>query len=320
MQPWRDAAAEDAYRDARQRARRLRAFYRHLIVYLTVNTGLILVYLVTQPPRPFFLPPLLGWGMFVAIHGFMVWTRFGLFGRDWEERKIAEWMAGEQVRTLSTEKQLIEARLRLLQAQIEPHFLFNTLANVVSLIEPAPERATLMLEHFIAYLRASLAASRASQGTVGQEAALLRDYLQILEIRMGRRLQWSIDVDPALVDVPLAPMLLQPVVENAIRHGLEPRIEGGRVSIRITRATVTRHDRAVVMLVALVEDDGLGFAPSATSGVGLSNLRERLAMLYDGQASLTIEDRRPGTTVRLELPLSPPPAGPAIPDAGDTRA
>ncbi len=88
--PWRDPATEEAWRDARQRVRRLRRFYRHLLIYLLVNTGLILVYLVTQPPRPFFLPTLLGWGLGVAIHGFLVWTRFGLFGREWEARKIAD--------------------------------------------------------------------------------------------------------------------------------------------------------------------------------------------------------------------------------------
>lgn len=301
--PWRDPVTEDAWRDARQRARRLRRFYRHLLIYLIVNSLLILVYLVTQPPRPFFLPTLLGWGLGVAIHGFLVWTRFGLFGREWEERKIAEWMAVDNVRTLSTEKQLVEAQLRLLQAQIEPHFLFNTLANVVSLIEPAPARATQMLEHFIAYLRASLAASRATRGTVGQETALLSDYLQVLKIRMGQRLTWTLDVDPALADVALAPMLLQPVVENAIKHGLEPKIEGGQVTIRIRREPVERHGRSQLCLVVLIEDDGLGFRPSGHAGVGLGNLRERLAVLHEGRASLTIEERQPGTAVRLELPI-----------------
>lgn len=308
--PGRDPVSDDAWRDARHRARRLRGFYRHVLVYLSVNAGLIIVYLITQPPRPFFLSTLLGWGLGLAIHGFLVWTRFGLLGREWEERKIAEWMAVDNVRILSTEKQLVEARLRLLQAQIEPHFLFNTLANVVSLIEPAPARATEMLEHFIAYLRASLTASRATQGTVGQEAALLRDYLQILAFRMGERLSWRIDVDPTLTDAPLAPMLLQPVVENAIKHGLEPKIEGGQVTIRIQRETIRRQGHPASFVVAVIEDDGLGFQPSAHAGVGLDNLRERLAVLYDGRASLRIEERQPGTAVRIELPMAPAPPRP----------
>lgn len=309
-QAWRDPAREEAYQDARRRVRKLAAFYRHLMAYLVVNTTLIVVYLITQPPKPFFLPTLLGWGVGLAIHGCIVWSRYGLLGRRWEERKIAEWMAGEQVQTLSTEKQLVEAQLRLLQAQIEPHFLFNTLANVVSLIEPAPAQATRMLEHFIAYLRASLAASRATEGTVGQEAALLGDYLEVLKVRMGRRLTYVIDVDPALDGSPLPPMLLQPVVENAIKHGLEPKIEGGQVSVRIRRAPALAGDPEGPRMIVTIEDDGMGFAPDAGterrpgSGVGLSNLRERLAVLYDGRARLQIEERAPGTAVRIELPLA----------------
>ncbi|WP_454766083.1 sensor histidine kinase [Cupriavidus campinensis] len=292
---WRSAADQRAYDDARRRVRALRGFYMHAMLYVAVNAILIAVNLLTAPPRPWAGAPMAGWGMALAAHGILVWSRVGLLGRRWEERKIAEYMARDQVRTLSTEKQLVEAQMRLLQAQIEPHFLFNTLANVVSLIEPAPRKATLMLEHFIAYLRASLAASRATQGTVAQEATLLRDYLALIKIRMGDRLQYLIDVDPALNPVPLAPMLLQPVVENAIRHGLEPKIEGGRLTVRLAR----RGHR----MLATIEDDGMGFRPSAGAGVGLSNLRDRLAVLYDGEAQVRIEERSPGTAVLIDIPL-----------------
>ncbi|MGX0937586.1 histidine kinase [Cupriavidus metallidurans] len=292
---WRTASEQRAYNDARRRVRSLRFFYMHALVYVTVNAMLITINLVTSPHRPWSGGPLMGWGIALAIHGMMTWSRVGLLGRSWEERKIAEFMAREQVRTISTEKQLVEAQMRLLQAQIEPHFLFNTLANVVSLIEPAPQKATLMLEHFIAYLRASLAASRATQGTVAQEAKLLRDYLALLKIRMGDRLQYTIEVDPSLDTAPLAPMLLQPVVENAIKHGLEPKIEGGHLRI-------TLESRGPRML-ATIEDDGMGFHPKAGSGVGLSNLRERLAVLYDGDAHVRIEERSPGTAVLIEIPL-----------------
>ncbi len=278
--------------------RALRGFYIHLTLYVVVNTILVLWNVFGASHRPWSGAPLLGWGTGLTARGVLVWSRVGLLGRRWEERKIAEYMAREQVRTLSTEKQLVEAQMRLLQAQIEPHFLFNTLANVVSLIEPAPRKATLMLEHFIAYLRASLAASRATQGTVAQEATLLRDYLALIEIRMGERLQYRIDVDPALNEVPLAPMLLQPVVENAIRHGLEPKIEGGHLTVRLTR----RGGR----MLASIEDDGMGFRPSASAGVGLSNLRDRLAVLYDGEAQVRIEERAPGTAVHIDIPLSAP--------------
>jgi signal transduction histidine kinase len=297
-QMWRSAADQRAYEEARRNVRALRGFYIHLTLYVVVNTILVLWNVFGASHRPWSGAPLLGWGLGLTAHGVLVWSRVGLLGRRWEERKIAEYMAREQVRTISTEKQLVEAQMRLLQAQIEPHFLFNTLANVVSLIEPAPRKATLMLEHFIAYLRASLAASRATQGTVAQEATLLRDYLALIKIRMGERLQYRIDVDPALNEVPLAPMLLQPVVENAIRHGLEPKIEGGHLTVRLTR----RGGR----MLASIEDDGMGFRPSASAGVGLSNLRDRLAVLYDGEAQVRIEERSPGTAVHIDIPLSAP--------------
>lgn len=295
---WRSAPEQRAYEDARRRVRALRFFYMHAMVYVAVNALLIGFHLIAAPHRPWSGVPLMGWGIGLAVHGVMTWGRVGLLGRRWEERKIAEYMAQEQVRTLSTEKQLVEARMRLLQAQIEPHFLFNTLANVVSLIEPAPQKATLMLEHFIAYLRASLAASRATQGTVAQEAKLLRDYLALIRIRMGDRLHYTVDVDPALGPMPLAPMLLQPVVENAIKHGLEPKIEGGRLLVRLEQ----RGPR----MLATIEDDGMGFRPTAGAGVGLANLRERLAVLYDGDANVRIEERSPGTAILIDIPLPRP--------------
>ena len=284
-----------AYEHARQRVRALRGFYRHLAIYAVVNTGLVAINLLSGSGRLWFFWPMSGWGLGVLVHAISVWGGSFWLGREWEERKIAELLAREKIRILSTEKQLAEAQLRMLQAQIEPHFLFNTLANVVSLIETAPAQATAMLEHFIAYLRASLAASRAVQGTVAQEAELLRNYLELLKIRMGARLAYAIDVDPALERAPLAPMLLQPVVENALRHGLEPKIEGGRVDVRIRREGQR--------MIARVEDDGLGFRPGANPGVGLQNLRERLAVLYDGDARLVIEEREHGTAVVLDLPM-----------------
>lgn len=287
---------DDAYERARRRVRVLRGFYKHLAIYGVFCTGLIVAGLVTgQWKRGWFAPPIF-WGVGVSIHALMVFGGAFWLGREWEERKIAEFMAKEQIRTLSTEKQLAQAQLRLLQAQIEPHFLFNTLANVVSLIETAPTKASAMLERFIAYLRASLAASRSTEGTLGQEIELLRNYLEILRIRMGERLVYAIDAPTELLAQPLAPMLLQPVVENAVKHGLEPKVEGGRVELRAWREGAR--------LMVRVSDDGLGFAPGSGSGVGLANLRERLQVLYDGQAQLRIEALSPGTAVTVELPIT----------------
>ncbi len=292
------AADPDAYMRARRRVRSLRRFYKHLAIFGLVNSGLLLASLLAPAGRLQFYRsfwPLGFWLSGLLLHGLVVWGGPRWLGREWEERKIAELLASEKIRVLSTEKQLAQAQLRMLQAQIEPHFLFNTLANVVSLIDTAPAQASSMLEHFIAYLRSTLASSRATEGTVAQEADLLRNYLELLKIRMGDRLEYSIEIAPELLEKPLAPMLLQPVVENAIKHGLEPKIDGGRIQIQITQAAGRMRAR--------VADNGLGFRPGADAGVGLQNLRERLAVLYDDRARLVIEELDPGTVVSIDIPL-----------------
>jgi len=193
------------------------------------------------------------------------------------------------------ERQAVTARLQALQAQIEPHFLFNTLANVVSLIDTDPARARGMLERLIELLRSSLAASREQRGTLGQELALLTPYLEILKVRMGGRLSYRIDVPPELRGAALPPLTLQPLVENAVRHGLEPKVEGGSVQVR---AQARDGELAIEVL-----DDGVGFGPHAGSGVGLTNVRERLRSQYGDAARCTVEEAAPGTRVRLSVPL-----------------
>ena len=201
----------------------------------------------------------------------------------------------ERARAFAAEKQSLDAQLRALQAQVEPHFLFNTLANVASLIDSSPQSAGRMLARLIELLRARLGASRAAFASVGQEVELVRAYLDILAIRMGDRLHYSIDVPAQVLPLPLPPLLLQPLVENAIRHGLEPKVEGGHVNLVATiDAQTLRFD---------VVDDGLGFAPTTAGGVGLANLRERLRGLFGDHARLLIEEMQPGTRVRVELPL-----------------
>jgi LytS/YehU family sensor histidine kinase len=283
-----------AYERAWRKVRAIRAFYKHATIYVIVIAALCVINLLKSPSKLWFLYTAAGWGVGLLLHGAAVWGKSFWLGHEWEEKKIAQIMAREKIRTLSTEKQLAEAKLRLLQAQIEPHFLFNTLANVVSLIEPAPAKAQLMLENFIHYLRGSLAASRATNGTFEQERKLLNHYLDLIKIRMGDRLEFSVDIEPAVLQEPLAPMLLQPVVENAIRHGLEPKIEGGFVTLKAKRLNDDIH--------VTVEDNGLGFKPSESAGIGLDNLRERLAVLYDNKATLTIAERSPGTLVTITFP------------------
>jgi sensor histidine kinase YesM len=194
------------------------------------------------------------------------------------------------------QRQAIDAQLRSLQAQIEPHFLFNTLANVVSLIDTAPDKARLMLERLIELLRASLAASRSERTTLGQETALIAAYLDILRIRMGERLSYTINVPPELLNVSIPPLSLQPLVENSIKHGLEPKLEGGSVHLS------ARTEGGALQLD--VEDDGLGFSLHPGAGVGLANLRDRISSLYGARARLVIEELARGTRVRMTIPLA----------------
>jgi hypothetical protein len=211
-----------------------------------------------------------------------------------------------KARQIQAENQATEARLRLLQAQIEPHFLFNTLANVVSLIDADTPRAKAMLESFVDYLRASLTGFGHGTHTVGDEIDLVEAYMRIIKMRMEDRLQFEIDVPPDLRSHALPALTLQPLVENAIVHGLEPQIRGGTIRIA---ATLERGS-----LVLTVEDDGAGLgaapapAPPSRSGSGtaLANIRERLRQAYGGAAALRLDAVAPhGVRARLALPTTP---------------
>jgi signal transduction histidine kinase len=204
-------------------------------------------------------------------------------------------LARERERSERIEREALSANLRALQAQIEPHFLFNTLANVTSLVDSDPAKAKRMLESFNRFLRASLAATRTESTTLGADAELIAAYLDVLQVRMGERLAWRIEVPPELAGFAIPPMLVQPVVENAIRHGLEPKVEGGEVAL-----TARREAGGVVIEVA---DTGAGFAQATRGGLGLANLRERLKLLYGERASLAIADNAPcGTRVSIAIP------------------
>jgi sensor histidine kinase YesM len=216
-----------------------------------------------------------------------------LYLRERRARAEAE-LEREKARTERIEREAVLANLRALQAQIEPHFLFNTLANVTSLIDPDPAKARRMLESFIRFLRASLGATRMESTTLGAERELIASYLEVLQVRMEGRLRYSVDVPPDLASYPLPSLLLQPLVENAIRHGLEPKVEGGEVTMRARR----EGGKVVVEIV----DSGVGFAPTTRGGVGLTNLRERLRLLFGDSASLEISDA-PGAGSRVSVSL-----------------
>jgi hypothetical protein len=192
-------------------------------------------------------------------------------------------------------RQVTEAKLSALQAQVEPHFLYNTLASVQALTEVDPQRAHAMTGHLIQYLRNALPKMRESVSTVGQEIELVRAYLNILQMRMGKRLAFEIDVPPELLEAPFPPLMLPSLVENAIKHGLEPQREGGTVTIGASEV-----DGKLRVTVA---DTGRGFGDTVGTGVGLTNIRERLAALYGAAGTLTLEAREPhGVLATIEVP------------------
>ena len=208
----------------------------------------------------------------------------------------------EEAEISNVNRQVTEARLQALQAQVEPHFLYNTLANVQALTEVDPPAANQMVGHLIQYLRASLPKMRENSSTVGQEVERVRAYLNILKMRMGARLEFGIDVPDDLLTAPFPPMMLPSLVENAIKHGLEPQREGGRIDVVVARMFTADGDRIRLQ----VKDTGRGLSDApiqAGGGVGLTNLRERLTALYGDKAKFTIESNDPkGVVATIELP------------------
>ncbi len=194
-----------------------------------------------------------------------------------------------------------ENQLKLLESQLEPHMLFNTLANLRVLIAMDPARAQAMLDRLIAFLRATLNASRSSMHPLATEFERIGDYLALMQVRMGARLLTQLDLPDELRDIGVPPLLLQPLVENSIKHGLEPKVAGGRVEITALREGA--------MLVLSVRDSGVGLdchlgTMPGHSHFGLQQVRERLRSLYAGRASLELQDDSGGGTLaRIRLPL-----------------
>ena len=192
---------------------------------------------------------------------------------------------------------MVEARLSMLEAQVEPHFIFNTLANIRGLARAEPARALRMAERFATYLRGSLQQMRGPTATLGREVDLACAYLDVQKVRMGRRLGWVIDVPASLRMHPFPPMMLISLVENAIKHGLNPAIEGG--TIRISAGS-GEHD-----LTVSVADTGGGLTRAKGSGVGLSNIRARLTAMHGNAARLSLAANVPhGVVATIEVPLA----------------
>lgn len=226
------------------------------------------------------------------IFGVLAIWHFHDEARMLEARAEAE---AERLRRIEQEALAARTQLALLQAQIEPHFLFNTLSNVVGLIDTDAPAARQMLLDLSSLLRTSLARTRRPIVTLGEELDLLRAYLGIMAVRMGARLNWQIDAPAELLGARLPPLLVQPLVENAIRHGLEPKAGHGHLSIGCRRNGG--------MLDIEVRDDGLGFKADIADGTGLANVRQRLLAACGPEASLTLAANPGGGVIaHLHLP------------------
>lgn len=266
----------------------------------------------------------LGLNHHIDIYGrvVLIGLLFGLLGSTYfyiraqlsEVRARAE---EERSRTIQVQKEAVETSLKLLQAQIEPHFLFNTLSNVIGLLDTNVDQGRAMLIDLTRYLRTSLARTRSDETTLGQELEMVRAYLNIFQIRMGERLSFSVTADQELESLPFPSLLIQPLVENGIRHGLDPLIEGGRIDV----SAVVQNERLRLVvadtgkgLVMQEEMDGgtaavwrtmtCSSGRSTSNGVGLQNIRSRLNTLYGDEAGLTLLENEPrGLRAILEIPL-----------------
>ncbi len=212
-----------------------------------------------------------------------------------------EAMARTQAHMEAVQRQAAESQLKLLQTQLEPHMLFNTLANLRALISVDQARAQDMLDHMVAYLRSTLSASRATQHPLQIEFDRLHDYLELMAVRMGPRLRYTLNLPPELAQLPMPPLLLQPLVENAIKHGLEPKLEGGNISVCAQRQGE--------QITLEVEDTGVGLMAPDTpdDGFGLAQVRARLQTAYGPTSTLElIATSEGGTRARVTFHINSP--------------
>ncbi len=233
-------------------------------------------------------------GLFFGITGYLV------FGTRERLRRTRQLLAEAELKRSQQEKLLAETELKLVQAQVEPHFLFNTLSNITQLIRSDPDLAVSTLENLTTLLRGALARTRSSISTLGQEVDFARAYLAVQATRMQGRLRYRCELPEESRDVPLPPLLIQPLLENAVIHGIEPDPEGGEIEFT---ARLTGDE-----LVLNVSDNGAGMRERGTSGgTGLRNVRERLRLVYGPDASLELAPASPrGVKARIGIPLARP--------------
>ncbi len=276
-------------------------------VALSIPIGTWWIYVLSTPPGgpPFWRVParMEGFGMLVGV-GLLVapWVALAALVRQKEALARNQALAFELERS-QLERQALDARLHLLQAQVAPHFLFNTLANVQALVDAGSPQASTVLTSLIAYLRAAVPRLNQPATTFGQELQLVRAYLELMHMRMPDRLQFALHADEAALSLRCPPMTLLTLVENAIRHGIDPSEQGGRIDIHVLR----RGDRCTVR----VSDTGVGLRAGGQGlGTGLSTLRERLELAFGGDARLSVSAQHPGgVSAELDLPAREAGAG-----------
>ena len=263
----------------------------------------LLIYILSTPDGA---PPF--WELENRRTGWMILTFMALLIAPWTALaaivRQKEAFAHEQklafaLERSELEREALDARLHLLQAQVAPHFLFNTLANVQALVDTGSPHAPAVLRSLTAYLRAAVPLLNEPAATIERELQLVRPYLELMHMRMPDRLQYTMNVDPAALGVRCPPTTLLTLVENAVRHGIDPSEEGGRIDIDIERHA----ERCIVR----VSDTGAGLHESANGlGTGLTTLRERLRMIFGDAADLRLRSAEPrGVVVEVEMPAQP---------------
>ncbi|OYU44658.1 MAG: hypothetical protein CFE44_11740 [Burkholderiales bacterium PBB4] len=239
--------------------------------------------------------------LYVAFFAYLIAAK--IIVRKSEESDAKVRVATSNAEHEALERQLVQARLKVLQAQVEPHFLFNTLAAVDYLIETDPPRASVMQKQLITYLRGALPQMREDSSTLGRELSLVRAYLELLKMRIEDRLDFVIDVPDTLSNAVFPPMVLQSIIENAIKHGIEPKPEGGKITIHAQARDGNLWVDVVDTGVGLPDGDVFG-KTSNGGGLGLENIRKRLALLYPNASRIELRSEIPsGTSVRIMVPF-----------------
>lgn len=272
-------------------------------VALTIPIVTTAIYLLSTPagaPRFDQVPKRLAGYIALTVVGLLLapWAALTALVRQKDALARHQALSFELERT-QLERQALDARLSLVQAQVAPHFLFNTLANVQALVDAGSPRASEVLSSLIAYLRAAVPRLNDPATTLDQETRLVRAYLELMHMRMPDRLQFAMHVDEAARALRCPPMTLLTLVENAVRHGVDPSEEGGSIEIDVHR----RDGRCMVR----VSDTGVGLTPAADGqGTGLAALRERLQLVFGGDAHLRLSAVSPhGVCAELEFPAQP---------------